>query len=102
MWLPCTGEHCVVPGAVGVECAGEPRKYLEAVQVARLGYLHAVEIRGTHRAKVCLEEDSAITQYDYGNGVSRYVTFSCIEYVGIVAANEKNNVRTLWRLLGWG
>lgn len=72
-----------------------------AVQVARLGYLLPVEIRGTHWAKVCLEEDSAVTRYDYGNGVARYVTFSCIEYVGVVVANEKNNVRALWRPLGW-
>ncbi|MPC71752.1 hypothetical protein E2C01_066038 [Portunus trituberculatus] len=61
------GEDCVVPGAAGVECAGEPRKYLAAVQVARLGYLLPVEIRGTHWAKVCLEEDIAVTRYDYGN-----------------------------------
>lgn len=56
-------------------------------------YLLVVEIRGTHRAKVCLQEDSAITRYDYGNGVSRYVAFGCMEYVGVVVANEKNNVR---------
>lgn len=66
-WLPCTGEGRVVSGAAGVVCAGEPRKWLSGVQVARRGYLPSVEIRGTQRAKVCLEEDSAIAWYGYGN-----------------------------------
>lgn len=66
-WLPCTGEGRVVPGAAGAVRAGEPRKGLPGVQVARRGYLPAVEILGTQRAKVSLEEDSAIAWYGYGN-----------------------------------
>lgn len=99
-WLPCTGEGRVVPGAAGVVCAGELRKWLSGVQVAWRGYLPAVDIRGTQRAKVCLEEDSAISWHGHGNGVPRNVGFSCVEYVGFVVANEKNNVRALWRPVG--
>lgn len=32
----------------------------------------------------------------------RNVGFSCVEYVGVVVANEKNNVRALWRPVGEG
>lgn len=91
--LSCTGEGGVVPGAAGVVCAGESKKWLSSVQVARSGYLPSVEKRGTQRVKVCLEEDSAITWYGYGNGVPWNVGCRCVEYVGLVVANEKNNVR---------
>lgn len=77
-------------------CAGEPRKWLSGVQVARRGYLTAVETRSTQWAKVCLEEDSAIAWYGYGDGAPWNVGLSCVEYVGVVVANERSNVLGLW------